>query len=617
MTMSQAVIEMKVMDKLIGIILKYFFITFFPTIVGHFPIEEFEDLMADLEKQNNNNDLDYEYLNTNDAANFLDEYNDYMPAIINTESLNNNLVNIQLSSKHEIKWERLPFSNSNKPILNDILPDVSDYYEIQAPLVYFNRYFNDAEIEKMVEMTNRYAIQNGSSWNKPTDIWEIKTFIALHIRMGCLKYPRVRMYWDTTLGLSNFSQYMTVNRFFSLRTNFHVVDNLTLSNDNKDRFKKVRPMYDCVRKRCKQLIVERNISIDEQIVPFTGKLNIKQYCKGKPNPWGVKIYVMCGSSGTIYDFLLYQGSATEFDIPPQIQKQVGMGGSVVLTLTQDLEKNKHCLYFDNFFAGYNLFEILLHKKIYAASTIRVNRFSKPPFLNDKWMASKGRGTTDEIRNKEDTICLVKWYDNKPVYMCSNFIASGEVEKVKRWDKKTKQYLDIEQPEVIKMYNKSMGGVDKIDQLIAYYRIFIKSKKWTLRMMFHAIDMACCNSWLEYLKDCDKFKIKKKDRMDLLNFKLRLADNLINLGSSAVTKSRGRPSSSTPKNSPQTKKKKKEPLPHEETRKDLIGHLPMYNNNKLRCKKEGCGAKTHVYCKKCNVHLCFVVHKKNCFTDYHL
>ncbi|KAL4125928.1 hypothetical protein QTP88_010165 [Uroleucon formosanum] len=123
---------------------------------------------------------------------------------------------------------------------------------------------------------------------------------------------------------------------------------------------------------------------------------------------------------------------------------------------------------------------------------------------------------------------------------------------------------------------------------------VMSKKWTLRMMFHAIDMACCNSWLEYLKDCDKFKIKKKDRMDLLNFKLRLADNLINLGSSAVTKSRGRPSSSTPKNSPQTKKKKKEPLPHEETRKDLIGHLPMYNNNKLRCKKEGCGAKTHVY-----------------------
>lgn len=56
--------------------------------------------MADLEKHNNNNDLDYEYLNTDDAPNFLDEYNEYMTAIINTESLNDNLVNIQLSSKH-------------------------------------------------------------------------------------------------------------------------------------------------------------------------------------------------------------------------------------------------------------------------------------------------------------------------------------------------------------------------------------------------------------------------------------------------------------------------------------------------------------------------------------
>lgn len=109
MTMSQAVIEMKVMDKYYRHNTKIFFITFFPTIIGHFPIEEFEDLMADLEKQNSNNDLNYEYLNTDDAANFLDEYNDYMPAIINTESLNDNLVNIQLSSKHEIKWERLPF----------------------------------------------------------------------------------------------------------------------------------------------------------------------------------------------------------------------------------------------------------------------------------------------------------------------------------------------------------------------------------------------------------------------------------------------------------------------------------------------------------------------------
>jgi len=46
----------------------------------------------------------------------------------------------------------------------------------------------------------------------------------------------------------------------------------------------------------------------------------------------------------------------------------------------------------------------------------------------------------------------------------------------------------------------MGGVHKIDQLIAYYRIFLKSKKWTLWMHFHAIDIDCCNTWMEYLKN---------------------------------------------------------------------------------------------------------------------
>lgn len=146
---------------------------------------------------------------------------------------------------------------------------------------------------------------------------------------------------------------------------------------------------------------------------------------------------------------------------------------------------------------------MLKRKIFAASTIRVDRFSKPPFMTDNVLASIGKGTTHEIRNDENTIALLKWYDSKSVHvasnsMASNFIASGNVDNVERWDKKIKKYDTVERPEVIKLYNKIMGGVDKIDQLIAYFGIFLKSKKWILRMIFHAIDMAICNSWLEYL-----------------------------------------------------------------------------------------------------------------------
>lgn len=35
----------------------------------------------------------------------------------------------------------------------------------------------------------------------------------------------------------------------------------------------------------------------------------------------------------------------------------------------------------------------------------------------------------------------------------------------------------------------MCGVDKLDQIPSYYRIFIKYKKWTLRIIAHAVDLA--------------------------------------------------------------------------------------------------------------------------------
>jgi hypothetical protein len=76
---------------------------------------------------------------------------------------------------------------------------------------------------------------------------------------------------------------------------------LEIPNNNKDRYVKVRPVLESVRKRCKELPLEENLSVDEQIIPFKGKLNIKQYIRGKPYPWGLKIYILCGKIGLAYD----------------------------------------------------------------------------------------------------------------------------------------------------------------------------------------------------------------------------------------------------------------------------------------------------------------------------
>lgn len=71
----------------------------------------------------------------------------------------------------------------------------------------------------------------------------------------------------------------------------------------------------------------------------------------------------------------------------------------------------------------------------------------------------------------------------------------------------KAYNEIEIPELINFYNSNMGGVDKLDQMLSYCMIFIKCKKWTLRMITHAIDLAIVNSWLEYNKEATRCKNK--------------------------------------------------------------------------------------------------------------
>ncbi|KAG0424948.1 hypothetical protein HPB47_027873, partial [Ixodes persulcatus] len=128
-------------------------------------------------------------------------------------------------------------------------------------------------------------------------------------------------------------------------------------------------------------------------------------------------------------------------------------------------------------------------------------------------------------------------DNNCVTIASNFVGIGEQKEVSRWDKEKKQHILVKQPEVIKKYNHSMGAVDKLDFLLSLYRIKIRSRKWTLRVLFHFVGIAICNAWLEYLRDNEG--IPRTKLMDLIHFRLQVAEGLIKAVPNA--RKRGRPS----------------------------------------------------------------------------
>lgn len=163
----------------------------------------------------------------------------------------------------------------------------------------------------------------------------------------------------------------------------------------------------------------------------------------------------------------------------------------------------------------------------------------------------------------------------------------------------------------------MGGVDKLDQLISCYRIHIKSKKWTLRMLFHAIDLSAVNSWLEYQKTSAALGVSKKKILDLLHFKMRLASDLCTVGL-AKNRQKGRPLSSPIVQNKKICQRVVEVRPHPEIVNDCIDHMPKFDDKReaTRCKNYGCSGKTHIYCIKCAVHLCFT-RGRNCFFNFHV
>lgn len=60
---------------------------------------------------------------------------------------------------------------------------------------------------------------------------------------------------------------------------------------------KINPVMESICGRLLQLLVEENVTVDEAMIPFKGQSQMKQYMKGKPHPWGIKLFMLCGTSG--------------------------------------------------------------------------------------------------------------------------------------------------------------------------------------------------------------------------------------------------------------------------------------------------------------------------------
>ncbi|CAN2391880.1 RING [Pristimantis euphronides] len=196
-----------------------------------------------------------------------------------------------------------------------------DTTELTA-LDFFQIFVSDDLIAHMVAQTNLYAekfirdnptASYANQWT-PVDAVELRKFWGLTLYMGLVKKPTIRAYWSTDLlyHTSLFRVVMPRTRYEAIQKFIHYNDNSQCpSRDDPqyDRLYKIRPVLEHFNAKFAQAYTpEKNISIDESLVHFRGRLKFRQYLPSKRARYGIKVYKLCEStSGYTFKFRIYEG----------------------------------------------------------------------------------------------------------------------------------------------------------------------------------------------------------------------------------------------------------------------------------------------------------------------
>ena len=136
----------------------------------------------------------------------------------------------------------------------------------------------------------------------------------MFFHMGLVQMNSIRQYWQTESAYDPVCQIMSHNRFQSTFYSLHSVNNPQVSDDVKckDKIWKLRPWLDAHRNDCLAVTIGEHSVVDEMMVSYRAKCSpIRQYIKGKPHPWGFKIWSRAGVDGILYDLDVYQGGSGE------------------------------------------------------------------------------------------------------------------------------------------------------------------------------------------------------------------------------------------------------------------------------------------------------------------
>lgn len=161
----------------------------------------------------------------------------------------------------------------------------------------------------------------------------------------------------------------------------------------------------------------------------------------------------------------------------------------------------------------------------ATGTLRSNRAKNLGSLMEVKPFDKAskRGAYDYRFETDNELLVVCWKDSAIVTIITNFGSIEPTNKVRRFCSAERKYVNVEQPNVLKEYNKSMGGVDLVDSMISTYRCTIQGKKWHWNIFINSLYQIICYSYRFY----SDLHAKDPDRkLTFLEFRRMIATTLL-------------------------------------------------------------------------------------------
>ena len=426
----------------------------------------------------------------------------------------------------------------------------------------------------MIEATNNYAISkltdaDVARWREVT-MAEMLAFFAMILHMSLVNKDFIDDYFSThPLEFSTFTDKlgMTRSRFRHILRYLHVSNNggKPPEGSDYDPIYKVRPFYEHLMSKLKIFTPGANLTL--------GRVNAKTY-KKKQSKYGCRFEgVADAHSGIICHMSVCRekGAACDEDVTTKL-------------LDSFREKN-HRVYMNRRYASPDLFKTLLAHNIFCVGTVSKDSKNLPEQFNTAKLA---RG--ERVAKVANGILAVKWRDCGDVLMLSTVHKDDVVKVAQRQKHPTHPREAQRKPSMVADYNVHKTGVDKYDQLAAYYPFNSKHMKLWKKLFFQIFQMGVIHAHKFFLLANSKQKMSLKTFMMVIGNELSATSGNArcrSLSSNACGPKCLRPGDHFPKRSSKGKRRC------------------------AYCKSLGVRHETSWCCYECDVSLCVA-----CFKPYH-